>query len=227
VIGNDVVDLADTDSVVVAHHPKFDVRVFAAEERELLQRSADVERLRWSLWAAKESTFKLLRRSATALVFSPSRFVVRPTGKNSATVDAAGEAVDVRFESGGDFVHAVACHETLHREGIAFAVADAAAVLVRSSEDSTAAASGPDPATAGAAARRLALTTIARVLGERIESLSVSLDGRAPVLLRGGRPLPGTLSLSHHGRFVAFAWSPRSPLGLPCSAVRSGAHHSA
>ena len=35
--------------------------------------------------------------------------------------------------------------------------------------------------------------------------LSVAQRGRVPVLHRRGEPLPADLSLSHHGRFVAFA----------------------
>jgi hypothetical protein len=61
---------------------------------------------------------------------------------------------------------------------------------------------------AGEAVRRLAVTSVARLLGEEAASLSVGSDGRVPLLLRCGRRLPGFLSLSHHGRFVAFAWSP-------------------
>ena len=75
-IGNDVVDLRDPETRPGAQHARFDARVFAASERLALERSRDAGRLRWILWAAKESAFKAARRCDPATVFAPSHFVV-------------------------------------------------------------------------------------------------------------------------------------------------------
>ena len=56
-----------------------------------------------------------------------------------------------------------------------------------------------------AAARTLAIDTIAPVLGVPPEDLEIVRSGRIPLLLRRGGRACGDLSLSHHGRFVAFA----------------------
>lgn len=206
-IGNDVVDLGDEDSAVRRHHVRFDTRVFAAEELDLLASSADPEHLRWSMWAAKEAAFKLLKACSATVVFAPSSFVVRPSGRDTATVEVDGTSLSVDFQRTSSYVHAIARRQPLvdaasrepirepavtPREAAATAVAEQDAGAVSASE----------------AVRRLAVTSVARLLGEDAAGLSVGSDGRVPLLFRCGRRLPGSLSLSHHGRFVAFAWSP-------------------
>ena len=59
----------------------------------------------------------------------------------------------------------------------------------------------------GAAARRLACAALAPLMNVTAEALEVRRDGRIPRLAAAGRRLRVDLSLSHHGRFVAFAAS--------------------
>ena len=51
-LGNDVVDLGDPETLRGAQHPRFDARVFTREERAAIADSPAPERLRWSLWPA-------------------------------------------------------------------------------------------------------------------------------------------------------------------------------
>jgi phosphopantetheinyl transferase (holo-ACP synthase) len=181
--------------------------VFAEEELEQLDACDNREVLRWSMWAAKEAAYKLLKARHASVVFSPSRFVVRPDGHNAATVEVADVHLRVDFQTTPAYVHAIARQEPVtcpvpRRQVRQLAV---------SSREATAAAvamHGGDAIPASVAVRQLAVTSVARLLGEEPAGLSVGSDGRVPILLRGGRRVPGSLSLSHHGRFVAFAWSP-------------------
>jgi phosphopantetheinyl transferase (holo-ACP synthase) len=188
VIGNDVVDLDDEEAQAHALHPRFDERVFGAVELARIRASGNPHQCRWLLWAAKESAYKLLRRTLPDLGFSPRAFVVRPSGTRAATVEARGHVVHVDYECGESFVHGVASYHgappTLAKIGM----------LSAQSEEP------------GVAARRLAAGVIANLLCVDARELVVDRTGRMPLLLRSGRPLPGTLSLSHHGRYVAFAW---------------------
>ncbi len=192
-IGNDVVDLGDADSRSAARHPRVDARIFGDGERWLLGRASDADLMRSMLWAAKESAFKLLKRSMPGLVFAPSRFVVELRGDRAAIVDTAGIRVPVDFELAGSFVHAIAREPQIERARICSGVARLDSMRA-------------DPS---ASVRRLTVATIARELGEDPSMLKVGRDGRLPLLLRDGARVGGTLSLSHHGRFVAFAWSRR------------------
>jgi phosphopantetheinyl transferase (holo-ACP synthase) len=187
-IGNDVVDLDDEEAQPHALHPRFDERVFGTVELEGIRTGGDPHRMRWVLWAAKESAYKLLRRTLPDLGFSPRAFAVQRAGPRAATVEARGHVVRVDYECAGSFVHAVASYH---------GVPPTLARIEMLSEQ------GQEP---GDAARRLAVDAIANLLCMDARELVVDLDGRMPLLLRSGRPLPGTLSLSHHGRYVGFAW---------------------
>ncbi len=190
-IGNDVVDLEDAETAPGSRHPRFDERVFEAGELSVIHASRDEHRLRWLFWAAKESAYKLLRRTIPDLPFSPGRFVVRASGPQSATVEASGHVVCVRYECGPAFVHCVASYR-------------GAAATLEAVEQLPFQAVHPEAASS--AARRLALRSIARCLGLDAGDLAVDRIARMPIVLHRGRPLSGALSLSHHGRFVAFAW---------------------
>ena len=185
-IGNDVVDLADAETRESAIHARFDARVFAPSERRALARAGDRTRLRWSLWAAKEATYKAGRRVDPALGFSPASFVVeRGDDGRGIVVSAAGRfAVDVAVD--GACLHAVA---TSGPEALRAAVR--AAVRANAAGD------------ASAAVRRFALADAARRLGVDPARSTIETSGRLPWLRVGERRIP--LSLSHHGSWIGYA----------------------
>jgi len=187
-IGNDVVDLGDPESRAEGRHPRFDARVFDETERALLDASPRCERVRWLLWAAKEGTYKAARKDDPRTVFAPARFHVRRESDARLTVSIGDRRFRVDVVVGAEHVHAVA----------------------RPAEDPPAAtcsavARVPERATGSDAVRRLAIARLARRLGVAPEDLAIRRAGRVPTLWVRGRRSPADLSLSHHGRFVAFA----------------------
>ncbi len=192
-IGNDVVDLGDAETRAGGLHPRFDARVFAREERELLASSAHPDRQRWILWAAKESAFKAARRCDPRIVFSPSRFVVRPSAGNDATVRVGDRRFRVALTTGRGYVHAVAC-----AAGEPSDLCTAVATIAPET--------GANDATSpGAAARGLAAAIVGAVLDVAPSDVTIRRHGRLPALWLRGSSRPLAVSLSHHGRFVAFA----------------------
>ncbi len=186
-LGNDVVDLQGDIGCPETRHPRFDRRVFDPAEREALGRSGAPERLRWMLWAAKESAYKALRRIDPEVVFAPASFGV--------TLEASGEG-SVRHASRIQPIPIVV-QETPSR-------VHAAASL------------GAEPWLArvgrllpgerrGDAARRLAVDTAVQLLDLPAAELRVARRDRMPVLTRAQAALPVVLSLSHHGRYAACA----------------------
>lgn len=182
-IGNDVVDLRDPDARPGASRARFDARVFAPAERDRLDRAGRPEVERWRLWAAKEAAFKAARRARPALVFAPSRFRVEPRDAAHGRVTIEGSSFEIVWTGDDDAVHAVASLEGAVR----------AIVAARR-------APGEDPSLA---VRRLAVETVAAVLGVAAETLAVTASGRVPILAIGERRI--ALSLSHHGEMIAFA----------------------
>ncbi len=194
-VGNDVVDLGDAESRSEAHHPRFDARVFAESELRALAADPDSERLRWILWAAKESAYKAARRVEATTVFSPVHFVAWLQPEEGARawsghVVHCDQRFRVRVAVENGCAHAVATHPQA-RTGVVKAEVGRVAREVS--------AGAP-----GRAARDLALAGVARLLGVSRGELRIERRGRIPRVRRAGGAAP-LLSLSHHGRFVAYA----------------------
>ena len=192
-VGNDVVDLADPESRLEGLHPRFDERVFGERERAALEASASRQLLHWALWAAKESAYKARKRLDPSVVFSPREFEVElpslpPAGGSAAGgVVHRGDLIEIEVRVAGACVHAVA-------RGREAAGARVVSAIERTTDER------------GRAVRRLAAATIAASLALEPEQLLVV--GRPPVVMHRGRPIEATVSLSHHGRFVAVAFVP-------------------
>jgi phosphopantetheinyl transferase (holo-ACP synthase) len=195
-LGNDVVDLADAEARLEGLHPRFEQRAFTAAERAALADSPHRQRLHWALWAAKESAYKALKQLDPSLAFSPRELEVTlgpETGgdeRQGARELASGRVVrgslelDLEVQFSGESVHAIARRRIPAAAGILSAVEAAR-------ED------------ASAAVRRLATSAIGAALGIAPGQLRIS--GRPPLVWRGDDRLDLSLSVSHHGRFVAFA----------------------
>ena len=211
-LGNDVVDLADPEARLDGLHPRFAERVFTPAEREALEASGDRHVLHWALWAAKESAYKALRRVEPRTIFAPRAFEVDLPGPPRGEASAAG-----RVRHGG---HSLALQVSL-RGGALHAMAwDLSGPLATTIRCAVGAA-GSEP---GADAQGLAARGIADALG--LDPGEVRIVGRPPAAARGERPLDLVISLSHHGRYVAFAWaglalSPESPSRPATAEVRT------
>jgi phosphopantetheinyl transferase (holo-ACP synthase) len=192
-LGNDVVDLEDRETAPGAAHPRFDERVFAAEELEWLRRSRSPGRLRWVLWAAKESAYKAAKKLDPRTIFSPRRFVVRLEASNVGWVRLGERRFSIVARVERAVCHVIACAE-LPR-----------GVIVVSGLRRLVSEACKRPPLPGRAVRRFALDEMTPWLGVRAGDLELVSEGRVPRLRLGGRPVPADVSLSHHGRFIAFA----------------------
>lgn len=180
-LGNDVVDLGDAETRWV--HPRFDARVFDADERQRIAESDDPRRMRWMLWAAKESAYKATRRRGPT-VFSPARFRVELSSEREGCVWHEGVRRSLRIETYGGCIHALVTETR-----------DDGAVVRRVAR--------LDRGEPSQRVRDLAIETVSHRLGEASGRLRVESAGRIPELVAGDRRLP--LSIAHHGRFVGFA----------------------
>jgi 4'-phosphopantetheinyl transferase superfamily len=191
-VGNDVVDLEDSETVPGATHPRFDERVFAAEEIECLRRSRAPDRLRWVLWAAKESAYKVAKKLDPRTIFSPRRFVVELETANLGSVRMGGRRFSIVASVERAVCHVIACTELprgmIVVSGLRRLVGDAR-----------------DPLRPRSIARRFTIDEMTPWLGARAGDLELVSENRVPCFRLSGRPVPADVSLSHHGRFVAFA----------------------
>ena len=187
-LGNDLVDLGDPETRPSVLHPRFDERVFTPAERESLWCVADPHRLRWTLWAAKEAAFKWLRKQDARAIFSPSRLRVDLDSLRVGTVWVDSLALPFSAEQAEEFVHVVVRSPGCARAAVATG-AEGICGMRSASE----------------VVRELAKTWVACGLGLSASKLHFLRGCKIPRLLSASGIVDVDLSLSHHGRFVAFA----------------------
>jgi len=188
-VGNDVVDLQEPDNQPDAIHPRFDRRVFSESELRLIDEGPtadDRHILRWTLWAAKESVFKLVQRSNESISFRPRCFETRIAAPELAEVTFEGSVYPVAMDITEQRIHAVARNSsTMPVSGIS------QPACIPNSRD------------ASILVRAQAACTIGERLG--IEPEDIEIMGKIPRATHNGKRIPVDISLSHHGRFLAHA----------------------
>jgi phosphopantetheinyl transferase len=203
-VGNDVVDLRDPENQPDAIHARFDERVFGPAERACIREADSPHRVRWALWAAKESAYKVARRMDARVHFSPRVFSVRISdpfpGRGRSIRAEVGHAADrfqVDLQCTDDWIHAVATLSERIEESVRWKVDSLTPLLD----------SAPDVREASKQVRRLARSALASALSLVPSELVITAAARrVPHVWWRGRRLAVDLSLSHHGRFVACAW---------------------
>jgi phosphopantetheine--protein transferase-like protein len=212
-VGNDVIDLKEPENRGKSGDHRFLDRVFTAPERAMIAAARPPDTLLWSLWAAKEAAYKAVSGGDPSVCSIPRRYpVLIDGGEKSGTTDAAqgpegrltgrvitprGE-VALRITMTDDYVHAV--------------VAGSESVLagVIGQVDRMDPAEAEAPGGESGFVRGQLLREIARRLDCPVADLAVLTDqsgSDAPRVVLRGRPLAVNISLSHDGRFSAFAFS--------------------
>jgi phosphopantetheinyl transferase (holo-ACP synthase) len=199
-VGNDIIDLLDPESDPASLHQRYLDRVFTSEEREGL----DKNRLElWSRWATKEATFKALAAERPELVFSPRAFatsLMEPTadGQRHGWVTHGGQRIPVLLQlqhhHSGSYLHAIAATAATAATAGELDHAHLLAKVTPVTNDE-------DPSSA---VRLSAKRCLAQYLG--CHERQVQIRGRHPPrFFIDEQPVPLSLSLSHHGAWVAFA----------------------
>ncbi len=204
-VGNDVVDLLDPGLDSRPSRDRFDARICRSDECRAIRAAADPSRERWCHWAAKEASYKLLRKRVPGTIFSPILFEV-----DLAPPDVAETRRDAGFERTGRVVHgehridlSVAC-----RNGAVHALAtwsgerteDLLVGVVRLDDETVI-----SPDRHSRVVRELAIGAVAEHLSLHRERLSIVKRDRIPEIWLDGTAIGADLSLSHHGHVVAFA----------------------
>jgi phosphopantetheinyl transferase (holo-ACP synthase) len=203
-VGNDVVDLRDPETRPAAIHRRFDERAFTPAERVRLTASETAHRVRWRMWAAKESAFKVARKLDPGTRFLPRAFSVQLGEDARAVVRHAMGRFEVSFSWTDDWVHAIATPSDsaeIPGPGGPHAGRGVEALLERARWGRTATAQ------VSARVRSMARSAIGSVLSISPFEIEIVTAGGVPVATWRESPLPIDLSLSHHGRFLACVWT--------------------
>lgn len=214
-VGNDIVDLGDPENRGKSGDRRFVERVFTAGEQRRIAAAVRPDALLWALWAAREAAYKAFSRHDPTVASIPKTYRICLDGDGEAALAGRSAAAGPPFEMGGrviappgemelrlslteGYVHALAAPRP----------AALAAICWRVVETGVASLPAEDPS---ALIRRLLLTEIAGRLGCPVGELTVrraKAGPGAPAVFWGERLLTAGISLSHDGRFAAFALDP-------------------
>lgn len=222
-VGNDVVDLTDPRLERAGGHSRFMERVFDPAERLRVEAGSDLRRSQWTHWAAKEAAFKAISKALRRPpVFEHRQFIAHlDDALTGGVVHYLDWELALRVDQSEHAVHALAwagaqqtesqnhTHSGLNeievRADSRSRVSPEAAALLTASELATIQHDG------SAWARIYARTALGDHLGQSESAIRILGDpespGRAPArLIIEGDTSPPDLTLSHHGRWVAWAF---------------------
>lgn len=209
-MGNDVVDLADPRCRGKAAHHRFLRRVCAPGERQRIGTSPDPDRTLWRIWAAKEAAFKVVSKLRGAP--PPFEHALFEVEEEPGRGTVAWRDLLVPWREDGparaDLVHVVAWTPDTRPELDVRVIAEPgeAPPVERLSDRERRAIHSAASGWVRIAARSRA----AELLGAPEPEIEIVCGegppGRTfPRLLLRGRAAPWDVSLSHHGRWVAWA----------------------
>lgn len=246
-LGNDVIDLADPRALGKASEKRFLRRVFSEFEQEAINASHDPDLALWTRWTAKEAAFKSISKTTgEPPVFHHPSFLVtlhdleasgetdvfadHPPLVLSGEVCYQGTALALRVQLAGDGIHALTWLRSApgatppfswgwdRIEGDTEGWKDR--LRGHFTEREWCCVSHRSSALTRLAARR-ALASALRVPQDHLEiGCDPGLPGRRiPRVFVRGRRTEVDLSLSHHGRFQAWAFTFTDPVSRHESAL--------
>ncbi len=215
--GNDIVSLAHTDKART-ERPAFYQKILSTTEIEryeqVYHQFIPLHYYVWLSWSAKEAAFKYLQRHHNGLVFSPTRFTVIdffPPVRRSSTLQVK-ELNDETFDMDEAYYGRINyATDTLHfrshlSDEVIHTLVDTDQSfnnirwgLLLTDDDS--------PAGLSAAVREAAIGRLNALFDDNAVILK---DERGiPLISRVGQDSTDPISLSHHGKYVGYAFHDR------------------
>jgi phosphopantetheinyl transferase (holo-ACP synthase) len=208
------VDLKESRNLGKSGDTRFLNRVFNDSERCLIGTATRPDAILWALWAAKEAAFKAVSKVHPAVSFQPRRYEVRmddettwgrvgdpgrETLELTGRVETPAGTIPIRVTLRDDYVLCIA-----GRNGPA-SEADHCQVETM---DPLTAASPDGPSRYVRTSARQAIAACLGIIPEEISIHRFPAPGGLgpPVVFIQGRPAGIDISLSHDGRFAAWAF---------------------
>lgn len=214
-VGIDVVDLHDPRTADRHTDARFVERVLAPSERDILHAAPDARADLWALWAAKEAAYKVASKlRGEPPIFQHAAFRTSWSDcadqRRAGTVGYEGTTIPVEVEWDTRRLLAVAVSTGSPGEARSAVELLAEEPLDTLLSRLTAREREAVHSVASAAVRLGARSLLAQVLGADENEVEIvcspGVTGRRPphALLRGSAA-PADVSLSHHGRWLAWA----------------------
>jgi len=204
--GNDVVDLLDPANAGKSGDSRYLAKILTNAECEFVGKSVKPDVALWSLWVGKETAYKVVRKIRQNIRFLPLRYEVQFSGGNLLKESTDGkviimgkETVFIRLFSCFAYVHCIGSDSVAALDKIHWRV-DALPLTTNSPDTDISLAVRQQLAAALAAYHNVNLADLA------IKRLKKNGILQPPVVYLAGKKTNIDISLSHDGRFTAFAF---------------------
>ncbi|MBA4369607.1 MAG: hypothetical protein C0403_18435 [Desulfobacterium sp.] len=208
-IGNDIVDLCHPQAIARYEDQRFVNRVLTLAEQKKLRSSSFPNECLWSFWAAKESAYKAISRSFPLVSSSPKQYEVSIGDIGSSSffhgmVTTPEMPVQIKGVISTDYVHCLGVtgmdmdDQTIETNICPIRTDNKGDIILPDQESLF--------------VRELAKDRIAEYLKAEVSQVQIRREIIAnqpgpPEVFFQGEKIPINISLSHDGRFVAFAFT--------------------
>ena len=209
-LGNDIVDLKDPFAREKGRCRHYADRVLGSREISWWEKDGDPARFLWACWSVKEAAYKAFRKAAGPIPFLPRNIETtdltgEERGKFRGTVWTPWGNACFRLFLEEDYVHALCAPS-------GDAVLDRARWHVEEMPPPGGKAMSREIADPSREVRKAAVRVLAPLLGIHEKSLRIlrnrgNTGSPVPRLFIGERESPADLTLSHDGRYGAFAFA--------------------
>ena len=188
-VGNDIIDLTLAGKAL-ARQERYLEKAFCPSERDLIQSSPDPLRMLWLLWSMKESAYKVHVRKTLQRRLNPIRFVCELGGEGRGRVSIDSSRYDTNSRVEEEFIHTIATPSHSNPTKLE-------SVILKG--------------TGLKQIRQHLIDKVSRTYSEendmRFEEVEFQkdLNGFPGVKLRGLEGMIHPCSISHHGKFGAYA----------------------
>lgn len=218
-VGNDIVDLQEALLTNKSHDQRFLNRVFTASEQSIILNSEKPEITLWLLWAAKETAYKLVSQLESPPIFSHKKFIVSFLN-SELNVSYETHNFELSYKTTKNYIH------TYGSLGIAKQNPEKTVVNVQKLDEMeepnlaslnqkfTKEEQKSIQSIASARVRYDLKQHLAKQLKrpyETIEIIRKTIQGKSqpPYVLINQKKSLTSISLSHHGRYYAWAFTIR------------------
>jgi phosphopantetheinyl transferase (holo-ACP synthase) len=216
-LGNDIVDLL----LARSYSKKFLARVFSFEEQTSILNNPDNNTILWAIWAAKEAAYKALKKILPELIFSHNKFnLTQQTLINLQNIKTNNTITGVllyqnyychiKWEYNTDFIHCIAVYNKLSSwEIINYNITDIStnAVSIDHMRQCFTQRELSSIFTEQSLKTRFYAKEFLKLHNFDANIEIVRFNNNPPMLLiKEQQLINNDISLSHDGRFVAFAF---------------------
>ncbi|MFI5140492.1 MAG: 4'-phosphopantetheinyl transferase superfamily protein [Sphingobacteriales bacterium] len=217
--GNDIVCL-NTIDVARTKQYRFYSKILSGTEIELYNETAfaaiPFENFVWLLWSIKESAYKYLQRNNPGLVFTPVKFIIRQLrapGEFALTKCENTETESTGFDD-SMVLKGIVTFGDVSLYSMSLMHNDLVHSVVNDNEDfknicwGIKSIDSNEPDYQSTAVRSFLLNRLNRYF--RMEGLAIVKNQHGvPIVIKENEVQPIPVSLSHHGRFVAYSFISR------------------